>query len=673
MIKLLSQAGPWARGLMVGTLVGLFSPWMAWGADLPYGANLIAHLAQEGVNGTPPRGTFHGISYDPSTGRSLAGGALLVNYRYGKAGDGRVYTEVELVNRAGQAANYTLNLSTSRVTLVDGDTYKLVGTVSAQGVNRPVMLALGFQFYKADGSYQSDMSTASSEFKSWAAEQQDLSVVFTGGSADPASGQVPASFFPRLAVYNIPAEGVVRLRYSGVALTASPKVTSVQVLPLTHALPDVAPGQVMPVTVELTGRPSSGPVASRLSLVAADGKTSAFDSARKLEFVSWAKLSDVWQVRLPSSLPLGTYALWYELPALKVKRKLGDVVVSASAGMWLGQSFHRYPGSSETSLGPIQGRYQFARSLASGQAYLMQWWLGPDEYDWSGIQAWAQYHAKPGEKKLVITFSGSPRWASSEPNQRAAMGVPGNAAPPAQTYRKAYYRMVRDTVSKFKSRMLASECWNEPNSPDFFTGSKTDLADLCKAVYQATKSVDATIPVICPQADDPTHLDVVYSARTSAGEPIHQFCDWVGAHIYNRLGTDANGQDYARQRLSDGLDIMMDMSRKYGINKPIAVTEFGLSSCELRASNAHPVVFGNMPSSEAAEALYQSMAVFRAYGVALVSLYSYDHGDNDPRCRPGGSFIRMTNLDRSGKQQIDPVVARRVSDAVADFGRARSE
>jgi len=646
----------------------------AWAADAPHGANLIAHIAQEGTNGSPPRGTFHGISYDPSMGvRGGPGGALQVNYRYGKSPDGRVYTDVELINLAAQAANYTLNLSTSRVALVEGETYKLVGTVSAQGVKKPVMLALGFQFYKADGSYQSDMSTASSEFKSWEGDQQALSVVFTGGSPDPASGKVPASFFPRLAVYNIPADGVVRLRYSGVVLTASPKLSSVQVLPLAYPMPDMAPGQVMPLSVEVAGRPSSGAFASRLSLVAADGKVSNFDSARKLAFTGWGKLTDVWRVRLPSSLALGTYGVWYELPDLKVRRKLGDVLVRAGAGMWLGQSFHRYPGSSEATLGPIQGRYQFARSLANGHTYLMQWWVGPDQYDWSGISAWARFHAQPGEKKLVITFSGSPRWASAEPNQPAAMGVPGNAAPPAQVHRKAYARMVRETVTKFKSRMLASECWNEPNSSDFFTGSKTDLADLCKAVYEATKSVDPSMPVICPQADDPTHLDMVYSAKTSAGEPIHQFCDMVGAHIYNRLGTDTNGQDYARQRLSDGLDIMLSMSRKYGINKPIAVTEYGLSSCELRASNAHPTVFGRMPSSEAAEALYQSMAVFRAYGVSLLALYSYDHGDNNPGCRPGGSFIRMTQMDASGKQKIDPVVARRLNDAVTDFGRANSE
>jgi len=80
-----------------------------------------------------------------------------------------------------------------------------------------------------------------------------------------------------------------------------------------------------------------------------------------------------------------------------------------------------------------------------------------------------------------------------------------------------------------------------------------------------------------------------------------------------------------------------------------------------------------MPSSEAAEALYQSMAVFRAYGVSLLALYSYDHGDNNPGCRPGGSFIRMTQMDASGKQKIDPVVARRLNDAVTDFGRANSE
>lgn len=642
------------------------------------GVNLIANPYAEGPPGGAPRDMFHGITYDRNVGRASrgfdVGGVLVVSYRYGKTADGRPYTDVELVNNAPNAANYTLNLSTQRMTLMDGETYSLSANVSALAVRQPVVLALGFQFYKSDGGYLSDMAPDSGEFKDWLGESQTLSASYVGGSPEPSSGQVPNSFYPRLAVYNLPPDATLRFRLSGIVLKAAEKVSAVRVLPLKRPMPDMAPGQVLPLSVTLAGKPGVKPTASRLTLQSVQGgvqgKPLTFDSEQPLQFGHWGHVTDVWQVRLPAQLPLGTYAVTYELPGLGVKAKLGDVVVAAKAGMWVGQAIHRYPGSSESTFGPFQGRYQFVRSLASDYAHRMQWWLGPDEYDWKGLSKWAQYHAAPGERKLVFTFSGSPRWASSEPNQPAAMGVPGNAAPPAPEYRKAYQRMVKDTVAKFKDRILASECWNEPNSPDFYTGTKTELADLCKSVYVATKSVDPKILVICPQADDPSHLDFVYSAKTSAGEPIVQFCDLVGSHLYNRMGMDLKGRDYARQRLMDGLDGMVAMSKKYGIDKPLAVTEYGLNSCVVRPTPAHPQVFGRMASDEAAEAMYRAVAGFREYGVTLLALYSYDHPNNDPNCRPGGSFIRMTYVDKWGDLKIDSVMAKRVGDAVLDFGRA---
>ena len=163
-------------------------------------------------------------------------------------------------------------------------------------------------------------------------------------------------------------------------------------------------------------------------------------------------------------------------------------------------------------------------------------------------------------------------------------------------------------------------------------------------------------------------MDFVYSARTSAGEPIHQFCDVVGAHLYNRLGSDARGRDYSKLRLRDGLEAMAAMSRKHGINKPLAITEFGISSCVAQGTPAYPQVFGRMRSEDAAEALYRSLAQMREFGVMMVALYSFDLLNRDPECLPGGSFIRMTELDAAGRQRVDPVVLRRVNDAVSDFG-----
>ncbi len=339
-------------------------------------------------------------------------------------------------------------------------------------------------------------------------------------------------------------------------------------------------------------------------------------------------------------------------------------------GMLIGASFHRYPGASERLFGPVRLRYQFARSLAADGMSGMEWWRGEDDYRWRDVDAWSAFHARDG-RQLLVVFSGSPRWASASPDQPSAMDLPGYAAPPARRYWPAYGRMVRDTVKRLKGRLAGVECWNEPNLVGGFTGTQTELADLCKLVADNARAVDAKVPVICPQAESPMGLGFVYGARTSQGVPIHQYCDYVGAHLYGPLGRDAHGEPLSSQPIDDAMEVMRRMGERFGVpkDKLLAITEYGVSGCNTRGSRAHPLPFGHMPSREAGDALYQSIAALHAHGVSMLALYSYDHGDSSPRCRPGGSFIRSMKLDAEGRQRPDDEVIDRINQAVKDFGR----
>lgn len=343
---------------------------------------------------------------------------------------------------------------------------------------------------------------------------------------------------------------------------------------------------------------------------------------------------------------------------------------SGLPGMLVGNSFHRYPGASERLFGPIRMRYQFARSLAADGMSGMEWWRGEDDYHWRDVDVWAAFHAREG-RKLLIVFSGSPQWASAAPHQPSSMELPGYAAPPARRYWPAYGRMVRETVKRLKGKLAGVECWNEPNLPGSFTGTQTELADLCKLVADNARSVDAAVPVVCPQPESPLGLGFVYGARTSQGEPIHQFCDHVGTHLYGPLARDAQGRPYSSQSIDDAMEMLRRMGARFGIpaDKRLAITEYGVAGCSTSGSRDHPLPFGRMPSSEAGDALYQSIAALRAHGVSMLALYSYDHGDSSPACRPGGSFIRSMKLDAGGRQQPDDEVIQRVNDAVREFGR----
>jgi len=336
--------------------------------------------------------------------------------------------------------------------------------------------------------------------------------------------------------------------------------------------------------------------------------------------------------------------------------------------MLIGGAFHRYPGISERNIGPIEGSHQFVRSLASEFMHLTQWWIGEDEYDWSGLDRWANFHADKGERRLLVVFSGSPTWASSSPTQESSMGVPGNAAPPAKRFWPAYGRMVKATVARLKGRLTAVECWNEPDLGEFFTGTSTELADLCAIVHDNSKAVDASVPVICPQPTNPHALSLIYSAKTSSGRPLHELCDMVGSHLYDHPGHDQAGRAYDRRTIADAVEEMRRASKRFGVNKPLAITEYGLSSCQATPTDDHPTPFFRMSPEAAGEALYQSLASMHAEGIKLVGLYSYDEGVTDPNCRPGGSRLRLMEVAESGRQKPSRPVIRQIDRAIKDFG-----
>ena len=269
----------------------------------------------------------------------------------------------------------------------------------------------------------------------------------------------------------------------------------------------------------------------------------------------------------------------------------------------------------------------------------------------------------------MITFFGTPKWASARPDETSpycdvssAFRCGGLLAEPAPARMPAYQKMVIDTVARYRNQMFGVECWNEPAfdaagnpaSNSFFSGSTTKLADVCKAIYIATKSVDATIPVYCPQAPSAGWLGSVLSARTSQNEPIHQFCDVIGAHAYDSYGTDKSGNDYSASHLGQEVAQMRAAASALAVHKPLAITEWGIDKTVYDWS-----------SQARGDLMYQTLATAQELGISLIAIYSYDD-------RYGGIW-------RGGWDLIDPatrdpriydaITAARVTTAVVELGR----
>lgn len=654
-----------------------------------------------------PVGFFHQIQRDNPNGA----GGLTVSYQ--KVSDGTdTYLLIKLDNRQATDMAYFNLFDNVERTVSQGDALRMQAKIRVDQAADVVVINSGFHL-SDQGNYAGEYApetAVADNFKPTAIQQ--LTSDFVGGTVAASTNRSVQQARPRLAVYNIPGGQQVQLRVYGWEL--SPGTTQGNgVLNLAdYGVPQtVAPKRSVQISVNLISKNLSPASQSQVELVR--GSTKHVVQLRPVSG-SWSattgRLTDNFFIDLTGkTLAEGDYLVRYRLVppgASKGQRlsmgsasvkewalgasslkdhwyEVGKITVKNGGGVRMGMSLHFYPGKSDGVL-PIQGNYSMVRSLASDELCCSDgpfkpWWdvtstgaLDLSAPGWAKLDAWANRFASAGQKKLVLVFFGTPRNASLRPNESLHPWYsPGLIAPPKDL--TVLGAAVRESVRRLKGRLHATECWNEPNNSGFFSGTQTQLADHCKTVYQATKAVDSTVPVICPQADTPNGAAFVYSARTSAGEPITQFCDMVGAHIYNKLADDASGKPMADGGLlSDSIRLLKLRSQQYGLNaKPIAVTEAGLDRCSTKPlawRNPGLTTLDDLSDTDKAAAIRSMLLTYSEQGVRDLVLYSYDHQNNDPTCRRGGSFIWSTNVDANGVQSLNTPVLSAIEQVRSQVG-----
>lgn len=618
-----------------------------------------------------------------------APGSLQLQTRVVRAGSGEhAELQLRIRNEAPSIANLHLYLYEGSLGIQALKRHRIAAEVlSAQSTDLRASLGVGFHVFGDPGGYLGEWVDEAG-LAAWQLDApQALETIFVGRGDGTFNGRPASKLAPRVSIISMEpgTEVMATLRWSPVEVYDD-AADAGRIDPAPSPVVSVGARRVLRTRISGVGVDAGGDGLEQ-ALVLRDPEGREWMSV--LPAGRWgavARHAHSWAWPLPADVPSGRYELlfglrnkgaatWLPLRAAdggKVdalgRVRVADAEVSARAdGMQLGMSFHRYPGRSVHMLGPIQIRYDFARSLAADGMHILQWWQAVDRYEWQKVDAWADFHARDG-RGVIVVFTGSPTWASQRPHEDSVMKVPGNAAPPKRELWSAYERMVAATVTRLKGKLHAVECWNEPDLHGSFSGTATELADLCKAVSVQSRAVDPAVPVICPQPSSPRGMPFVLSARTSGGEPITKFCDYVGAHLYNALGDDPNGRAYEGIGVHRQVRDMHLHAQRFGLKQRIAVTEYGVAACSGLPLNGY-ALFSKMPSAQAGEALYQSIKAFRESGVSMLGLYSYDHEDRDPKCRPGGSFIRSTTADIFGGQRPDMEVLNQIDRAYVDFAR----
>lgn len=630
----------------------------------------------------PPSGLSHQVL-----------GELKVSYRIAAGARGGSVLAVDIENTSRQGVGHYVLFVGDHQVAQEGAVHRLSADVEIEGNEFRGGVAAGFHLLGPQGDYWGEVAPPSGRADVFRAGKQLIRADWVGGTEFDRRGQSPARIFPRIAVQNIPARGKLTLRVHRLVLEKG-KLPSWGVMPLASTV-QAQPGGLFAAQVRVVAD-RVNPAGVNASLMLVDSKGVTIFQRSRAAPAPWKKsaglLHDPWQVRLPA-LPADveeeTYQVLYGLQSAADGKPLrlaalaagvtaasagdgslvtlGSVRVSRKGGVWMGATFHHYPasglGDSRSSLGAIRMKHAFSRSFGNDHLMLPWWSLrgGGVHHDWERFDRWSAAFSEKNSKSLLLVMTGSPTSASRLPERRDnPFGAAGLAAIPRDLQNLS--AVVEQTVLRYRDRLFAVECWNEPDVPGFYVGSRTELADHCKAVYQAVKKVAAQVPVLCPQVSTPENLGFVLGAQTSDGRPITQYCDWVGAHIYRGLARDAQSRPYAAESLAEELALLRARLASYGVDKPLAITEFGIDRCMTHAAAGRPAL-DQMSDELKADAIHGSLATLVEHGVRMIGLYSYDLGDDANPCSRGG-YLWTTN---PAVTRMNETVLRRINDAFSDF------
>lgn len=235
-------------------------------------------------------------------------------------------------------------------------------------------------------------------------------------------------------------------------------------------------------------------------------------------------------------------------------------------------------------------------------------------------QVYAQ-HARNGAKVLK-TFGTVPTWAAKRPEEpnRQYPNWPGAKSGPRDLdeYENYVYRFVKHT----KDELWAVEGWNEPYAckperHEFTTMTPTELADVQKRLYLATKHVSKKILVFSPAQAYVCGIPIILSARTSDGEPMWKFFDVLAWHAYNRSARGNAGPSYAEE-----VGEVRSYLAQAGVpDMPIADSEHGW----LTAPKEGGKEFYEMSDAEKGRVLHDTAQLAKSLGVLTIAWYGYDN------------------------------------------------
>lgn len=127
-------------------------------------------------------------------------------------------------------------------------------------------------------------------------------------------------------------------------------------------------------------------------------------------------------------------------------------------------------------------------------------------YDWSNFDQWAPVVTANGQQILYTAYY-TPQWASSSPNTSCQAAGPGGCFAPndvesGDKHWINFLTALYNHATANQWHISYWECWNEPNIPNEWSGTLTDLDIMCKDLQSTIHALDSSAKFTTPAATD---------------------------------------------------------------------------------------------------------------------------------------------------------------------------
>lgn len=152
------------------------------------------------------------------------------------------------------------------------------------------------------------------------------------------------------------------------------------------------------------------------------------------------------------------------------------------------------------------------------------------EFDWSRLDKDVAAAEKHGVQ-VLLTLGFTPNWASSDPNNKTSpYGALGATAPPADI--RDWKDFVRAVATRYRGRVRAYEVWNEPDSPDFYSGTPAHLVPLERAMVAVLREADPAAIAVAPAPSSGDNIVTLKWMRAYLAAGGCRYADVLAVHLY---------------------------------------------------------------------------------------------------------------------------------------------